>query len=131
MNHRAWNLIVLFTSLIGYLEWGGGNKAFLFQSEYDVLSTLFTAPGEIIHPFIILPLLGQILLIVGAIKSKPSRLLTYIGIGCLSVLFLLILFIGIIGPEFKTLISTLPFFGASFMAIRYHRKLRRQQEASS
>jgi hypothetical protein len=48
MKRKPFNLGLLLTSLIGYLDWGGNNSTFLFQAEADVLSKLFTEPGSVI-----------------------------------------------------------------------------------
>ena len=44
MKHKILNLALILTSLIGYLEWGGGNSMYLFQGELDIVRRLFTDP---------------------------------------------------------------------------------------
>jgi hypothetical protein len=76
MKGKILNLLVILTSLIGFLQWGKGNSMFLFQAEAEVLSKLFVSPMDVIHPLIILPLLGQILLFFTLFQKEPNKFLT-------------------------------------------------------
>ena len=116
------NSLVVFTSLFGYLEWGSGNSSFLFQAELEVLRKLFSEPLAVIHPFTLLPLLGQILLLVTLFQKSPGKWLTYIGLACLGLLLLLITFIGAISLNYKIFLSTVPFIVTAIFAIREARK---------
>lgn len=124
MKAKILNLLLIITSLFGYLEWSGNNSSFLFQSEYDVLTKIFTEPKTVVHPFTIIPLVGQILLLITLFQKKPSKMLTYIGIACLGLLLGFIFFIGITSLNFKILISTLPFLATAIYTIFYLRKQR-------
>ena len=114
------NLALVITPLFGFLEWGGNNKMFLFQGEWDVLSKLFTDPVAAIHPFTVLPMLGQIILIITLFQKEPSRTLSLIGMGCIGILLLLIFLIGIWEVNIKTTASTLPFLICSVLAVRLY-----------
>jgi hypothetical protein len=59
--------------LFGYLQWGGGNSMFLFQAEGEVFIKLFTNPAEALHPLTILPMLGQIILLITIFQKKALR----------------------------------------------------------
>lgn len=122
MKSKIINLSLILTSLLGYLEWGKDNSMFLFQGEIDVISKLFTDPTSVIHPFTLLPLIGQLLLVVTLFQKKPSRILTFLGMGGIGILLLLMLAIGIMGPNFKIIISTLPFLVTGVLAIRHYRR---------
>ncbi|HAO06409.1 MAG TPA: hypothetical protein DCQ50_05325 [Chryseobacterium sp.] len=124
MKAKILNLLLIITSLFGYLEWSGNNNSFLFQSEYEVLTNIFTDPTKVVHPFTIIPLLGQILLLITLFQTKPSKILTYISIACLSLLLGLMFFIGITSFNFKILTSTLPFLATAIYTILYLRKQR-------
>ena len=102
---------------MGYLEWGGGNSMFLFQGEIDILSRLFHDPLSAAHPFTLLPLLGQIILLVTFFQKNPSKILTFIGLGCLSVLLLFMFLIGVLSLNFKILLSTIPFIVTGIVVI--------------
>lgn len=124
MKSKILTLLLIITSLFGYLEWGGNNSSFLFQSEYDVLTKIFTEPKTVVHPFTIIPLVGQILLLIILFQKKQSKMLTYIGIACLGLLLGLMFFIGITSLNFKILTSTLPFLATAIYTIFYLRKQR-------
>ncbi|MBK7302350.1 MAG: hypothetical protein IPI90_03670 [Saprospiraceae bacterium] len=127
MKSKILNLLLIVTSLFGYLEWGGNNSILLFQAEADIISKLFTDPTSVIHPFILLPLVGQILLLVSVFQNKPSHLLTYIGIACLALLLGFMFVIGILGLNYKIIFSTLPFLVVAGTAIFHYRKIKMQE----
>src|SRR5690606_7351199 len=108
--------------LIGYLEWGKDSKMFLFQGEIEVVAKPFNDPASAIHPLTILPLLGQIILLFTLFQKQPSKIFTYIGLGCIGILLLFMFVIGIISMNFKILFSTLPFLFIGVWIIRDYRK---------
>ncbi len=115
------NLLLLLTSLIGYLEWGTGNHAFLFQTEYELL---FGGKGlqNFLHPFVLLPLLGQVLLLITLFQKKPNKILGVGGIVCLSLIMLMILFIGFMSKNLMIGLSAVPFIICSILFFRVNRK---------
>ena len=109
MKRKILNLLLIITSLFGYLEWGTENKMFLFQGEWEVLVKLFQDPVAAAHPFTLMPLFGQILLLITLFQKEPGKILTFIGLACLSLLLLFMFLIGILSLNFKILLSTIPF----------------------
>ncbi len=124
MKSKIFNFLLLITSLIGYLEWGSNSHLFLFQAEADILSKLFTKPLSVLHPFIILPFIAQVILIVTLFQTKPNKLLTYLSIGGLGILLVFMFVIGIMSLNYKILFSTIPFIVVAIVAIRHYRNLR-------
>lgn len=124
MKSKILNSLLIISSLLGYLEWSGNNHSFLFQAEGDILSKLFTDPISTLHPFTILPLIGQILLVVTLFQKTPSKTLTYISIGSLGILLAFMFVIGLISLNYKIIISTIPFIDVSVIAIRHYRKIK-------
>jgi len=122
MKSKVLNFLLIITSLIGYLEWGGNNHTFLFAAEAEIISKLFTEPGSILHPFTILPLVGQILLLITLFQKKPSKLLTLLSIGGLGILLGLMFVIGLISLNYKVILSTLPFLAVTIVTILHYRK---------
>lgn len=118
MKQKILNSALIVTSLLGYLEWGKDNHSFLFQTEAVVFSKLFTEPASVLHPFVIFPMLGQIILIITLFQKTPSKLLTYSSIAGLGLLLGLMFAIGVMSFNYKIIISTLPFLIFSFLAIR-------------
>ena len=122
MKSKILNFLLIITSLLGFLEWGGNNHSFLFQAETELISKLFTAPTSAIHPFTMLPLLGQLALIVTLFQRRPNKTLTYISIGCLGILLGFMFVIGLMSINFKIILSTIPFLVVSILTIRHNKK---------
>ena len=124
MKSKLLNAGLVLTSLLGYLEWGSDNSMYLFQMERDILSKLFSDPASMIHPLIVLPILGQILLIITLFQKQPKKLLTYLGIGGIGLLLFLMLFIGLLEMNARIVLSTLPFLSISIVTLQYHYRTR-------
>ena len=122
MKRKAYNLGLLLTSLIGYLEWGGNNSAFLFQAESEILLKLFTEPGSVVHPFTLLPMAGQLILVVTLLLKEPTKVLTFVGIACIGLLLWFMFLIGLLTISVKVLLSSLPFLVLSYFTFRLYRK---------
>jgi len=122
MKKKILNLLLIVTSLFGYLEWGKNSSLFLLMAEWEILKKIFTDPLSVLHPLVVLPLIGQILLLVTLFQKEPGKKLTYIGFASIAILFLLMLFIGVIDFNIKILASTLPFLSIGVYTIFEHRK---------
>lgn len=118
MKQKLLNLGVIITSLMGYLAWGKDNNMFLFQMEAEIVEKLSSSPGSVLHPLIVLPLFGQLLLVITLFQARPGKWLTYAGIACLGLLLGFMFIIGIIGFQYKIFLSTLPFLIVAFFAVR-------------
>lgn len=118
------NLCLLLASLIGYLEWGGDNHAFLGQTEFQLL---FQQEGfqNFMHPFVLLPLTGQFLLIVTLFQKPPSKILTYVALALLSMLLLFIFLIGIMNLNVAMILSAIPFMVTGILILRTYRTKKR------
>jgi hypothetical protein len=90
--------------------------------ELELLRKLFTDPMSVIHPFTLLPLFGQLLLIITLWQKQVSKKLTYLGIGCLGLLLLFLFIIGCLGLHLKIILSSVPFILTSIVTILYHQK---------
>ena len=122
MKSKKLNFLLIIFSLIGYLEWSGNQHIFLFEAEIEIFSKLFTSPISVLHPFIILPIISQFLLLFTLFQKKPSKKLTYISIFCLGILLGFMLIIGIISLNYKIALSTIPFIVVSLVTMLHHRK---------
>lgn len=123
MKSRILNALLIITSLLGYLEWSGDSHSFLFQAEVEVFKKLFTDPLSVLHPFTILPLLGQILLLITIFQKVPSKRMTFWGIGCLGLLLGFMSFIGILAKNTNIILSTIPFFLIAFLVVKNFKNL--------
>lgn len=116
------NLCLLITSLFGLLEWGGGNQQFLFQAEWEIIRKATENLTSILHPFTVVPMIGQLLLFITLFQKMPGKWPTFIGMGMLSLIILMILLIGILGMNWKMILSAIPFLVFSVIIIRNRRK---------
>jgi hypothetical protein len=119
---RLLSLALIVTSMLGYLEWGRDNSMFLFQGEFEILKKLFSDPLSVAHPFVLMPMAGQLILLITLLPGVPRRLLTYLGIACLGLLLGFICIIGAISLNLKIFASTLPFIFVAVYTIGSYRK---------
>lgn len=124
MKSKILNFLLIIFSLFGYLEWSGNQHIFLFEAEIEIFSKLFTSPKSVFHPFIILPIAAQFILLFTLFQNKPSKKLTYISIFSLGILFGFMLFIGLISLNYKIALSTIPFIVVSIVTMLHHRKFK-------
>lgn len=115
------NLALVGSSLFGYLEWGQGQRTFLGQAEVEILTTALTDPMGVIHPFVVVPIAGQLALIATLFQASPSRGLTYAGIAGVGLLLTLVLFIGVISLNPRIIAGSVPFVAIAFETIRHLR----------
>lgn len=115
---RVINLLILLTSMLGYLEWGNGQSAFLGEVEWLLLSGHASSVSDFGHPFIYLPLLGQLLVLIAVFQKIPGRRLATVGLALIAVLLLLVSVVGLISLNPRIFGSTLPFFAVSIWHLR-------------
>ncbi len=118
MHAKTLNTLLLLASLIGYLEWSGNNHLFIFEAEREIILKLFTDTNSVIHPLIIIPMGGQILLVLTLFQKKANKIMTYLSIAMLGCLLYFMLFIGLMSFNYKIITSTLPFLFISIAIIR-------------
>ena len=129
MKSKLLNLLLILTSFAGYLECGGDRHLFLYQAEIEIFTKLFTDPMSVIHPFTILPLFGQIALLITLFQKQPNKILTLAGIGGISVLLILMLVIGIMSRNIRIILSTLPFLITAIVVIRQFKRKRTNESS--
>ena len=108
--------LILISSLIPYLNWGGENHAFLFQIELEIIKKLCFDPAQVIHPLIIIPVLSQVIIITFGLfipKVRP----VYIGIIGLFLLFIFIFLGGFLNSNLWVILSAVPFVISSILFI--------------
>lgn len=123
VKSKLLNILLIFTSLFGYLEWGGDNHSFLFQAEGEVLSKIFTDPASVLHPLTVLPMIGQMLLLITLFQKNPGKILTYAGLAGLGILLSFILLVGALSLNFKIMLSAVPFLVLAVITILHYRKM--------
>ena len=108
--------LILLSSLIPYLNWGGENHAFLFQIELEIIKKLCSDPAQVIHPLIIIPVLSQVIIITFGLfipKVRP----VFIGIIGLFLLFIFIFLGGFLSANLWMILSGVPFVISSILFI--------------
>ena len=118
------NLLLIISSLFCYLEWAD-KSAFLFEVEYALFFKSAENLQSLVHPLIILPFIGQVLLLLAIFIKQNRTTFTYIGIAMLAVLVCMIFIVGIFSLRINIIISTVPFILLSFIAIVYNGKSKR------
>jgi hypothetical protein len=121
LKKKLLNLLLIITSLLGYMEWGGGNHTFVFQAESEIFTKLVSDPVSVLHPFIVLPLLGQLLLVITLFQRTPGKILTYTGIVCLGMLMVFLFAIGSLAGNSKMIFYPLPFIVVATLSIVQYR----------
>lgn len=117
-------LLLFISSFTGYLEWGNGQYGFIWQEELVILQKGMNDPAAVFHPFILLPLFGQVLLLISLLRTRPERWLLFSGIAALAVLFLFLLLVGLLSSNVYITAFSLPFILLSLFAIRVYQKTR-------
>ncbi|MFN8281523.1 MAG: hypothetical protein U0V49_14670 [Saprospiraceae bacterium] len=108
MKRFLWSLALIVSFLCVYLEWSGGHSTFLFQTIGDVFKPE-QLHDNMMHPLILLPLSGVVLFVAAMFSARRSRLYTRIGIAACGVLVLIVLLIGVMAGNIKTIAFSLPF----------------------
>jgi hypothetical protein len=93
--------------------------------EFEILTKLFNNPLSVLHPFTIIPLIGQVLLLISLLQKQPNNLLMKLGISSLLFLIGFIFIVGILSLQLTIIISTVPFISLavlSFLEIKRNNK---------
>lgn len=128
MNEKRRKLLVILLLLsfqFLYLEWAGGNKMFVFNVEADLFRNIRSNLKSFAHPFIFIPLIGNILLALSLFASGNRVLLTVFGITGLGLLGIMLLLISMLSLNLKMLAAALPFMIIVFLLLRYLQQLRK------
>lgn len=96
------------SSLIGYLEWGN-KREFIAEIEFNLLLKITQTVEAFIHPLVLLPLLGQSVLLISFLLPKPKIWLVIIASTGIALLFLMLLLIGLLNSNLNITCCSLPF----------------------
>lgn len=124
MNPRILiNFGLIFSFLLGYMEWPGGNSAFVGQAMYEILFQKQNLAEVITHPVILSGLVGLLALLYAAFFQPWSRFFQVLGIVLLGAVIALILLAGALSLNIKSVVSTLPFMALTALYFyRFYRK---------
>lgn len=116
------NFLLILTFHFGYMEWGKDNSSFIFQTEVEIFKKACSGLENVIHPVIIIPFIGIILLFITLFQKEPSKKLTLVGLSCLSILMIILLIVGLLGINFKIIASVLPFWMVVVIILFFNKK---------
>jgi len=116
------NACLFISFLFGYLEWSRVEHLFIFEAEWDIFKKLSTDPVSVLHPFTIIPFIGQLLIFYTLFQKVPGRFITIAGIICMGILMLMLFVIGMLSLNIKIAGSTLPFLILAFIILKLHGK---------
>lgn len=121
MKAKLLNLGLILSSFLAYFEWGDGYHSFLIEIELEIFSKFIQDPLSVLHPFTVIPFIGQVLLVITLFQKEPNRMLSLAGLVAISMLLLLVAFIGLFGLNIRIFASTLPFLIFGIMTVMHHR----------
>ncbi len=120
---KGYGIGLLLSFLICYLEWGK-QSAFIFEMEYGFFVNTMTL-SSLLHPFILLPAIGQLLLLYSLFPKEPNPKLILTGMILLGLLAFFIFLISILSLHLKMIVCSLPFTVISILFIRHYKSLNR------
>lgn len=109
-------LLVSFLCL--YLEWGKRQHAFVAQIEWQIISLQKPLLGTFLHPLVLLPFVGQLLMLCTLLTTRPRRWQTRISIVLMGTLAFMILLVGGLSLNWKIILSVLPFWAIAVLLWR-------------
>lgn len=118
---------IFLSFLFCYLQWSGTSHGFIFQLEYEVLKESLNHPFKVLHPFTLIPFLGQFLMLLALFRKKSLVWLEWAGITCILLLPLMLLIIALLTKNVRIGASVLPVMGFIVWYIIYHKQNRFQQ----
>ena len=117
---RFINACLLISFQFGYLEWGKGQKMFIYEAAILIFQKATHHLMAVLHPFTLIPFLGECLLMYTIFQKSPAKIISLIAVTCLSILMLLLLAIGLLAHNFLITLSTIPFIVIAMLQVRYH-----------
>lgn len=99
----------LASFLICYLEWPPNNSAFVFEMAYMLLAQKTSDASTMLHPMVLAPFVGWLLLVFSLFQKEPNKRLVYAGIAMMAILAVLLFAIGLMGKNVKITLFALPF----------------------
>lgn len=117
MQKRLSLFCALLSFLVCYLEWGQGTSSFVFEIEYLLIFQKSGKADSFMHPLILLPFIGQLLILYALFQKPPRKSLVFSGLSLMGLLVVLVLLAGILSRNPKIALSTVPFLLSSLWYI--------------
>ncbi len=100
----------LFISFfLGYLEWGTDSAAFVYEGFIEVISNSKGLKSNFTHPLIVLPLIGEVIFILGAFNSRLKNKWLIGALVLTGLLYVMILLAGVLSKNLKMILSAAPY----------------------
>ncbi|MFZ1527386.1 MAG: hypothetical protein WAT19_01460 [Ferruginibacter sp.] len=116
------NFLLLLAFQFCYLQWGKDSHAFIYEGTAEIFRQSLKTPLNFLHPAILVPFTGEILILATLFRKKNNRVFTLTGLACMGLLILLLFIIGILSMNMKITLSTIPFFITAVFVLRQNRK---------
>lgn len=127
---QRWISLGLFLSVFFIrFEWAD-QAMFLYQIEFELLFTAKRNLQNFSHPLVILPFIGQFLLLVSVIKKGIPVIYPLSATILLGLLIIMVFITGLFSQNLKIIFSTLPFIFFSILLVRQYRKERKSSRSS-
>ncbi len=108
-SRRVKIVTLLVASLLPYLKWGGGHTAFLGQIEYQLLFDQGLQWDALLHPMVMLPLAGQVLLLATLAQRLPNWWLATVALLPVTLLISLVAIGAVLTRNIESMVSVMPF----------------------
>jgi hypothetical protein len=113
---------VFVSFLFCYLKWGKDQSSFVYEVVYLILFKQGDPQNSFTHPLILLPFIGELILLFLVFQKAPSKRWAFIGMALPGILVLFLLFIGVISQNVKIVGATVPFLLSAGWVIRVFRR---------
>ena len=117
-SNRIVNGLLIVAFMLGYLEWGANNHAFIFQAIIPLFTSMPNDLTGLFNPAVLIPLVGIILLLTSLFQREPNRKFTLAGLACLTTFMIFLLFIGVLSLNWKITLSSVPFLVLAIFSLR-------------
>ncbi len=105
--------VMILSFLACYLEWGQGQRAFIYQVAVKLFQDGFNSGDALTHPLVLLPFAGLLLLLYCLFASAFSKKIFLVGTGMVGLLVFMVLLSGILSANLRMVLAPAIFFGAA------------------
>jgi hypothetical protein len=118
MKPKLLNISLLLSAQFGYMEWGGNQRSWLFEAEAAIVVKAMHDIQFALHPLILIPFTGLIILVSTLFQKHPGFKPTLAGMICLATLLLFLFVIGCMALNIIMILSTIPFILTSALILK-------------
>lgn len=93
------NLGLILTFMLGYMEWGQGQSAFVGQIQYEVFFGRPNWKENLAHPVLLAGFTGQLCLLYAMLAPRPRPWVNHLGVALLSLVMLLLFAVAVLAAN--------------------------------